>query len=127
MLPDVSITSSTSLKTSGAVPHAPLQETDCTAPVEPLLMPTTPAKPYWVVVELTITTVLHVSLVWTGSHDDERVGPAPLKSLGTGAWASENDGSQSPGMSRLMNGAPLPSMPIRQRNWTVYEDLAMPG
>src|SRR5664280_2282766 len=78
MLPDLSITSSTSLSVTGTAPHGPPHAAEETAPELPFAIPTTGAKAYWVVELPTTTTTLHLSPA-DGSHGEVRVSPAPVK------------------------------------------------
>src|SRR5664279_5419311 len=100
MLPDLSITSSTSLRTSGAAPHGPPQAADETVPELPFAMPTTGAKAYWVVELPSTTTTLHVSPA-DGLQLDVRVGPAPVNCEGL-AVPSEWVGSHVAGTSLVI-------------------------
>ncbi len=116
MLPDLSITNSTSLMITGAAPHGPPQAADETAPELPLPIPTTLAKAYWVV-ELPPTTTTLQRSPTKGLQLELRVGPAPVN------WDAvivprEWLGSQAAGMSLAIRG-PLESAPIRQRKLIV--------
>src|ERR1700704_5243359 len=98
MLEVRSMTSTTSTGVSGDVPHGPLQATEVTTPVEPLLTPTTRPNENGVVAAPWITTTLHLSPT-AGLQVVNLVGPAPTKSLVTGARPSEWLGSQVTGTS----------------------------
>src|SRR5664279_2514246 len=112
MLPDLSMTSSTSLRIAGAAPHGPPQAADETAPEFPFEIPTTGAKAYWVVELPSTTTTLHLSPT-DGLQLDVRVGPAPANCEGLLA-PSEWVGSQVAGTSLVIRG-PLESAPMRHR------------
>ena len=103
MLPVRSMTSMTSTGVSGDCPHGPLQATEVTTPVDPLLTPTTRPKVKGVVAAPATTTTLHLSPT-EGSQEVKRLAPAPAKSAATGARPSEWLGSHTAGMSREMYG-----------------------